>query len=75
MEACFDALLAAVEKDPSSVDKKLLRTLTGYYDGGKWRQDYELDEMGYLPPSLKRGVLSEDGVDNLLDLLASAEGE
>ena len=73
MEACFDALTSAAEKDPSSVDKKQLRTLTDYYDGGKWRQDFELDERGYLPPDLKRGVLSEDGVYNLLAVLAEAE--
>lgn len=66
MEACFDTLLTAAEKDPSKIDKKQLRTLTDYYDGGQWRQDFEFDERGYLPHDLKRGVLSQDGVYNFL---------
>ena len=32
-----------------------------------WKQDFADDEAGLLPPDLKRGVLSEDGVFDLLD--------
>ena len=42
------------------------RALTEYYDGGQWLRDYQADEAGLLPHDLKRGVLSEDGVYNLL---------
>ena len=44
-----------------------MRVLTAYYVSGQWLRDYELDEAGRLPPDLKRGVLSEDGLWNLLN--------
>ena len=34
---------------------------------GRWRKDFEADEKGEIPEDLKRGILSEDG---LFDLLA-----
>ena len=40
--------------------------LEGYLDG-KWKDDFEADEAGLLPENLKRGVLSEDGLWNLLN--------
>lgn len=61
MEAVFDAL----RDDPSRED--LLRELKEYYEGGQWLRDYEMDEAGLLPPDLKRGVLSQDGVYDLLE--------
>lgn len=44
-----------------------LAALRGYYDGGQWRSDFEADGRGELPEDLKRGVLSEDGLWNLLE--------
>lgn len=71
MEFIFDELSAAVKKDPASVksDERLLEmllTLTEYYEGGQWLKDYEADERGEIPRDIKRGVLSEDGVYNLI---------
>lgn len=43
-----------------------LKELISYYEGPLWRQDFETDEQGKLPPTLKRGVLSEDGVYDFL---------
>ena len=40
--------------------------LWDYYTGGQWLADYRADERGELPKDLKRGVLSEDGVWNLI---------
>lgn len=40
--------------------------LGAYYGSSEWKQDFEADEAGLLPPGLKRGVLSEDGIFNLL---------
>lgn len=40
--------------------------LEAYYTGPQWRQDYEDDCAGKLPKGLKRGVLSEDAVYDLL---------
>lgn len=45
----------------------LVKKLADYYDGPDWIKDLELDEKGKLPPDLKRGVLSEDGIYNLLE--------
>ena len=41
--------------------------LQAYYDSDDWRADFEADEAGLLPKDLKRGVLSEDGVYDLLE--------
>ena len=43
-----------------------LMTLEAYYGSETWKQDFADDEAGYLPKDLKRGVLSEDGIWNLL---------
>ena len=42
------------------------QALIDYYESGQWLQDYEADERGELPPTLKRGVLSQDGLWELL---------
>ena len=41
--------------------------LEAYYTSPQWRKDFEADEAGKLPKDLKRGVLSEDGVWNVLE--------
>ena len=43
-----------------------IRQLEVYYTDGSWLQDYEADEQGKLPETLKRGVLSQDAVYDLL---------
>ena len=45
----------------------MVRELEGYYTSEQWKEDYAADEAGKLPGELKRGVLSEDGVYNLLE--------
>ena len=74
MEAYFDRLCAAADSGPGALRDpelpEMLRRLTAYYEGGQWLRDYELDEQGLLPDTLKRGVLSQDGVFNLLSRLA-----
>lgn len=42
-------------------------TLNSYYMDGQWRNDFEADEKGKLPKNLKRGVLSEDALFDLLE--------
>ena len=67
-EQIFDQLSAAdPETDLSDEMKRQYRLLEEYYTSGEWRGDYEADEAGLLPPDLKRGVLSQDGVYNLLE--------
>lgn len=47
--------------------KYLVSELEAYYESVKWRKDFENDEAGLLPKNLKRGLLSEDGIYNLLE--------
>ena len=46
---------------------RLLGKLSAYYSSDAWKRDYAADEAGLLPKDLKRGVLSEDGIYNLLE--------
>ena len=46
--------------------KKEITSLKEYQESGLWLKDFECDEKGELPLDLKRGVLSEDGLYNLL---------
>lgn len=43
-----------------------IAALEKYYGSEEWKQDFADDEAGRLPADLKRGVLSEDGIWNLL---------
>ena len=47
--------------------KNRLNELETYYASAEWKQDFEADEAGLLPKKLKRGVLSEDGIYDLLE--------
>jgi hypothetical protein len=72
MELYFDLLLEAERADSAAIfgnpwTKAFLQTLIRYYENGQWLHDYELDEMGFLPPNLKRGVLSQDAIFDFLD--------
>lgn len=58
-------LSEALEKYDETREK--LKELRKYYEGGDWQKDFEDDEAGKLPNTLKRGVLSEDAVYNLLE--------
>ncbi len=50
-----------------SHDEEKLRLLETYYTSGEWLEDYEADERGELPPEMKRGVLSQDALYDLLE--------
>ena len=72
MERYFDLLS---QSDPRSVPedpelRKMLAALTGYCESGQWLADYEADKRGELPDDLKRGVLSQDGLYDLLHQIA-----
>ncbi len=56
----------SIESD-SPERAKLLGELSAYYSSDAWKRDFATDEAGLLPKDLKRGVLSEDGIYNLLD--------
>lgn len=54
-------------------DPEKLRLLEAYLTSGKWQEDYEADERGELPPDLKRGVLAQDALYDLLEELTSGQ--
>ncbi len=71
MERYLDLLQKAADETPAELQndvqlQAMLGQLTDYYENGQWMQDYVLDEQGLLPSDLKRGVLSEDAVYDLL---------
>lgn len=71
MEGLFDLVSAALEKPSLShseynVVRRAIAVLSEYYESDEWREDYAADEAGLLSKELKRGVLSEDGLWNLL---------
>ena len=70
-EALLDRCLAAVaalENAPETLAalRRDAAALEAYYTSRAWRDDFEADEAGRLPADLKRGVLAEDGIYDLL---------
>ncbi|MBQ7204251.1 MAG: DUF4298 domain-containing protein [Muribaculaceae bacterium] len=71
MEQRMNRAAAAVKRLSVALDKwetaqDDITALGEYYGSDLWRQDFADDEAGLLPADLKRGVLSEDGLWNLL---------
>ena len=71
MERRLNRALAAVKRLSTALDKWQeveadIAALNEYYGSDVWKQDLADDEAGRLPADLKRGVLSEDGIWNLL---------
>jgi len=58
-------LSAALDQYEEAQD--VLKALGEYYGSDEWKQDFADDEAGRLPKDLKRGVLSEDALWNLLE--------
>lgn len=71
MEQHLDRASQAVMKLSAAFDdyaevQESIRELENYYGSDDWKQDFADDEQGLLPKDLKRGVLSEDGIWNVL---------
>ena len=71
MEKCLDDSRGAIDRLTEALEEYRdiqgkLRELSSYYSSEQWRKDFQDDEAGRLPADLKRGVLSEDAVYNLL---------
>ena len=71
----FESLLDRVSPVLANLEEALdafddiqadVQELSAYYEGESWREDFEADVAGLLPADLKRGVLSEDGVYDVL---------
>lgn len=78
MEEDFNRVREAVKaldgglSEYESVRQRITR-LRRYQESGQWLQDFEADERGELPAyqELHRGVLSEDGLNDLFDDIAA----
>ena len=71
MEQHLDQASTAIKQFSAALEKymsvqKAIVALKEYYGSDEWKQDFADDEAGLLPTELKRGVLSEDGIWNLL---------
>lgn len=71
MESRFEQLAQVVSELSAALDKyadagESLKALDAYYGSDEWKSDFAADEKGLFPKDLKRGVLSEDAVWNLL---------
>jgi hypothetical protein len=71
MESYLDESGEAIAELAAALDKyeqiqSKFYKLEDYYGSKKWMDDYEADEAGKLPSDLKRGVLSEDAVYDLI---------
>ncbi len=72
MEALMDRVSAAAERLELALadwdeTRPAREELAAYLESPLWREDLEADEAGLLPQELKRGVLSEDGLYDLLE--------
>lgn len=71
MEALFDESEEVIRHLDQALEdfaalQPAIAELEAYYTSSQWCKDFEADEAGKLPKDLKRGVLSEDGLWNLL---------
>jgi len=63
--AALKRLSSALDKyDEAKAD---IAALSDYYGSDLWKQDLADDEAGLLPKNLKRGVLAEDSIWNVLE--------
>ena len=72
MEKHFERASDVVAKLSATLDdfvqiQESIKALETYYGSKEWKKDFRNDEKGLLPTDLKRGVLSEDGIWNLLE--------
>ena len=71
MERLYCQVLQLKSKHPRTLAeqramRQSLAVLASYYSSREWKEDFAADEAGLLPRSLKRDILSEDGLWNLL---------
>ena len=72
-EGLLDELLAALREPKTlSAQQETAEALAAYYASEAWKEDFAADEAGRFPATLKRGVLSEDGIYSALDAFREA---
>ena len=71
-EAKLDRALKALDAFEQELPD--VEELERYYASPEWKEDFAADEAGQFPKDLKRGVLSEDGIYNLLERIREITG-
>ena len=71
MDRVLDALM---QGDVTKVQPEI-EQLRAYQENGLWLADYEVDERGEYPTDLKRGVLSQDSLHDLLCTIDQTQKE
>lgn len=71
MERLLNEAAAAVSVMDNAIEgyravQENIAELRHYYEGGQWMEDVQADADGKLPPTLPRGVLTEDAIYDLL---------
>nr|MCR4721562.1 DUF4298 domain-containing protein [Lachnospiraceae bacterium] len=75
LRVAAEEMLEAYSKETADALKETIDALESYYTSPEWKKDFTDDEAGLLPADLKRGVLSEDGIYNLLERYREIESE
>ena len=75
LEKDFDRVRSAVNDLDGALTgfetvRRRMERLSRYQESGEWLKDFEADERGELPMEMKRGILSEDALDDLLSDVA-----
>ncbi len=71
MEAMFDRSRAAMDQLLAAAEAYLalqpqMQALTAYYESPQWLADFDADRAGRIPQDMKRGILTEDAIYDLL---------
>ncbi|MCR5120750.1 MAG: DUF4298 domain-containing protein [Lachnospiraceae bacterium] len=72
MEAILDEAVSRMDELEEAMSEleayqRQIEKLEKYYTSNEWKDDLATDEEGSLQANLKRGVLSEDGIYNVLE--------
>ena len=72
MEEIFDKALKTQRAFEKAIEEYRglqpeIEKLEAYYSSKQWKEDFAADERGEIPADMKRGVLSEDGIYNMLE--------
>ncbi len=62
-----ERMLGENREEEAGILREKIEELEAYYESAQWKSDFAADEAGRLPKGLRRGVLSEDGLFNLLE--------
>ena len=72
----MDSILDRANSKLDEIDKLMtelaemqpqIQELESYYTSQDWKDDFATDENDEIPDNIKRGVLSEDGIYNMLE--------